>query len=235
MKKLLDLFKFKNKLSRDNKFILYYEWMKKGVVFTDLSTTYIDETVILSPQVEVGPMTVLQNHTYIGPGTKIKAFSEISNSKIGANNLIWSSTIIDSEINDNVTIGPYAFIRGNCRIKDHSSIGAHSELNDTILGEYSKCKHFSYLGHASIGINVNIGAGTVTCNYDGKKKFKTSIQDHAFVGSGTMLVAPLAVGKNAMVGAGSVVTKDIPDEALAFGVPARVNGKSKNIDYAKEE
>ena len=232
MKKLLDLLKRKNKnqLSHDKKKHLCYEWMKRGVVFVDLSTTYIDETVILSPDVEVGPMTVIQNHTYVGPGTKIKAFSEISNSKIGANNLIWSSTIIDSEINDNVTIGPYAFIRGHCRIKEHSSIGAHSELNDTLLGEYSKCKHFSYLGHASVGTNVNIGAGTVTCNYDGRKKFETSIQDRAFVGSGTMIVAPITIGKSAMVGAGSVVTKDIPDETLAFGVPAKVKGKSKNID-----
>jgi bifunctional UDP-N-acetylglucosamine pyrophosphorylase/glucosamine-1-phosphate N-acetyltransferase len=141
--------------SENNKLALYQKWMNKGVKFIDASTTYIDETVILSSEVEIGPMTVIQNHTYIGPRSKIKAFSEISNSKIGSDTLIWSSTIIDSEINDNVIIGPYAYIRGQCCIKNHSSVGAHSELNDTTFGEYSKCKHFSYLGHARVGINVN--------------------------------------------------------------------------------
>lgn len=227
MENNLELFKIENQKSYNKKMSLCYEWIKKGVVFSDISTTYIDETVVLSPNVEIGPMTILEKNTYIGTGTKIKAFSQINNTKIGANCMIWSSTIVDSEIEDNVTIGPYAFIRGHSRIKNNSSIGAHGELNDTTLGEYSKCKHFSYLGHANVGMNVNIGAGTVTCNYDGKNKFETSIQDAAFVGSGTMLVAPITVGEKSMIGAGSVVTKNIPNGKLAFGVPARVRENRK--------
>jgi bifunctional UDP-N-acetylglucosamine pyrophosphorylase/glucosamine-1-phosphate N-acetyltransferase len=206
---------------------LFHKWIEKGVVFIDLATIYIDDTVELSENVIIGPMTVIKNNTYIGSGTEIKEFSVIDNSIIGANNTIWSSTVVDSNTANNVNIGPYSFIRGNCNVKSNASIGAHSELNDTVLGEFSKCKHFSYLGHATIGNRVNIGAGTVTCNYDGKDKFKTSVQDQAFIGSGTMLIAPVAIGRYTMIGAGSIVTKNIPNETLAFGSPAVIKGKTK--------
>ncbi|WP_372997671.1 hypothetical protein [Lutispora sp.] len=221
-------FNYKNMFSimdNSDKFItrsICSYWIRRGVNFKDIETVIIDPSVKLEPGVVIGPMVILENNTQICAGTYVGAFSWIENSNIGANCHIWSSTIKDCRLGEEVNVGPYAYLRGNCNIGKKASIGAHSEMNDTIFGEGSKCKHFSYLGHAYIEPKVNIGAGTITCNYDGKEKHKTIIKKEAFIGCDTMIVAPICIGEKSKTGAGSIIIEDIPDNSLAVGVPAKV-------------
>jgi bifunctional UDP-N-acetylglucosamine pyrophosphorylase/glucosamine-1-phosphate N-acetyltransferase len=166
----------------------------------------LEGSVELGNNVEIGANTVVTNTT-IGDNTKILPFSHIESSNIGAD----------------CSIGPYARLREGSIIEDGAKIGNFVETKKTKIGKSSKANHFSYLGDAEIGKEVNIGAGTITCNYDGKNKHKTKIGDDSFVGTNTSLVAPVNIGKNAYVGAGSTITKDIPDNALGVG-----RGKQKN-------
>ena len=162
--------------------------------------------VELGNNVEIGANTILCN-TKIGDDTKILPFSHI----------------VESEIGEKCLIGPYARLREGSTIMDGAKVGNFVETKKTRLGRDSKASHFTYLGDAEIGDEVNIGAGTITCNYDGKDKHKTNIGDNSFVGTNSSLVAPVTIGKNAYVGAGSTITKDIPDNALGVG-----RGKQKN-------
>jgi len=166
----------------------------------------LEGCVELGNNVEIGANTIVTNAT-IGDNTKILPFSHIESSKIGAD----------------CSIGPYARLREGSIIEDGAKIGNFVETKKTKIGKSSKANHFSYLGDAEIGKEVNIGAGTITCNYDGKDKYKTKIGDASFVGTNSSLVAPVNIGKNAYVGAGSTITKDIPDNALGVG-----RGKQKN-------
>lgn len=201
---------------------LVRKWQEQGVVFEDASTVQIDSSVVLKPGCVIGAFTILRGKTIVDSGTKIQAFSALENTIIGKNANIMSSTIVDSIIEDEVCVGPYAYIRGKSIIKSTAQIGAYSEINDTIMGEGSKCKHVSYIGHTQVGSKANIGAGTITCTFDGVKKYKSSIGDNAFVGSGTLLVAPINIGNNSMTGAGSVLTRDVLENQLVYGVPAKV-------------
>ena len=166
----------------------------------------LEGSVELGNNVEIGANTIVTNAT-IGDNTKILPFSHIESSNIGAD----------------CSIGPYARLREGSIIEDGAKIGNFVETKKTKIGKSSKANHFSYLGDAEIGKEVNIGAGTITCNYDGKDKYKTKIGDASFVGTNSSLVAPVNIGKNAYVGAGSTITKDIPDNALGVG-----RGKQKN-------
>ena len=166
----------------------------------------LEGSVELGNNVEIGANTIVTNAT-IGDNTKILPFSHIESSNIGAD----------------CSIGPYARLREGSIIEDGAKIGNFVETKKTKIGKSSKANHFSYLGDAEIGKEVNIGAGTITCNYDGKDKHKTKIGDASFVGTNSSLVAPVSIGKNAYVGAGSTITKDIPDNALGVG-----RGKQKN-------
>ena len=166
----------------------------------------LEGSVELGNNVEIGANTIVTNAT-IGDNTKILPFSHIESSNIGAD----------------CSIGPYARLREGSIIEDGAKIGNFVETKKTKIGKSSKANHFSYLGDAEIGKEVNIGAGTITCNYDGKDKHKTKIGDASFVGTNSSLVAPVNIGKNAYVGAGSTITKDIPDNALGVG-----RGKQKN-------
>ncbi|WP_139232092.1 DapH/DapD/GlmU-related protein [Clostridium sp. DSM 8431] len=197
------------------------KWIEKGIKFVNPANVEIDDSVILEHGVTIGSFVVLRGDTHIGKNTYIGEFSALTNAKIGENVEIDKSTIMNSRIEDNVTVGPYAFIRGNAVIKNSASIGAYSEINDTQFGEKSKCKHFSYIGHTTLGTNVNIGAGTITCTYDGKRKYKSTIGDGAFVGSGSLMVAPSTIGKNSRTGAGSVITREVKENSLVYGVPAK--------------
>jgi len=166
----------------------------------------LEGSVELGNNVEIGANTILTNAT-IGDNTKILPFSHIESSNIGAD----------------CSIGPYARLREGSIVEDGAKIGNFVETKKTKIGKSSKANHFSYLGDAEIGKEVNIGAGTITCNYDGKDKHKTKIGDASFIGTNSSLVAPVNIGKNAYVGAGSTITKDIPDNALGVG-----RGKQKN-------
>jgi bifunctional UDP-N-acetylglucosamine pyrophosphorylase/glucosamine-1-phosphate N-acetyltransferase len=135
--------------------------------------------------------------------------------------------IVNSEIGNNCTVGPFAHLRGNSKMEEGSKVGNFVELKKTKLGRSSKANHLTYLGDATIGESTNIGAGTITCNFDGKKKHETHIGDNVKIGSDTMLVAPIKVGDGAVTGAGSVVTKDVEPDTLVAGVPARIKKNLK--------
>jgi bifunctional UDP-N-acetylglucosamine pyrophosphorylase/glucosamine-1-phosphate N-acetyltransferase len=154
-----------------------------------------------------------------------------ANVKIGKGTVIHSFSYIEEDVSigKNCSIGPFARIRKHSRVKDNVTVGNFVEVNRSVMGKGSKAKHLTYLGDTFIGENANIGAGTIVANYDGKVKSKTYIKDKAFIGSGSILVAPVTIGKNAMTGAGSVVTKNhnVPDNSVVLGIPAKVYKRSK--------
>ncbi len=183
--------------------------LNEGLVF-------ISEEAILEEGVIIYPFVVIEGETHIQSGSRILPFTFISNSKIGKNVVIESSNIKDSKIKDNTTVGPFAHIRNNTIIGENNRIGNFVEVKKSITGKNTKAAHLSYLGDAEIGNEVNVGAGTITCNYDGVKKNPTFIEDGAFIGSDSQLVAPVKIGKGAYVGAGSTITKDVPPYSLAI-------------------
>ena len=174
----------------------------------------LEGSIALGDNVSIGPNTILKN-VRIGSNTKIEAFSHIDGAKIG----------------DNCVIGPYARLREGSLIENSAKVGNFVETKNTTLGEGSKANHLTYLGDTEVGKGSNIGAGTITCNYDGTNKHKTNIGNDSFIGSNAALVAPVTVGSNATVAAGSVITKDIPDNALGFG---RSKQENKN-DWSKKK
>jgi len=199
------------------------ELISKGIKVIDPQTTYIDQSVKIT-----GKGTVIHPNTFLKGNTEIKEKCEIgpnsflNNAKIDENVKITFSHIEDSHIKENCTIGPYSRIRNNSEIGRNVSIGNFAEIKSSLIGDYSNIRHYSYIGDAIIGNNVNIGAGTVTCNYDGTEKHQTKIEDDVFLGAGTMLIAPILVGEGAKTGAGSVVTKDVDDFVTVVGNPAKI-------------
>jgi bifunctional UDP-N-acetylglucosamine pyrophosphorylase/glucosamine-1-phosphate N-acetyltransferase len=165
--------------------------------------------------------TTIGEHCHIGPNTIIEEC------QIGDRCRVLASVLEQAVMEDDSDIGPFGHLRKGARVCEGAHMGNFGELKNATLGPGAHMGHFSYLGDAEIGAGANIGAGTVTCNFDGVRKNKTVIEEDAFIGSDTMLVAPVRVGKGAKTGAGSVVTHDIPDGALAYGVPARVRGGSE--------
>ena len=196
--------------------------METGVRIIDPDTTYIDLEVLVGPDTVIFPNTHIRGSTTISSNCEIGPNCEITNSSIGSSCMIRSSTIESTTIHDNVSIGPYSHIREGSVLNEDVSIGNYVEIKNSTLGQGTKSGHHCYLGDSDIGSNVNIGAGTITCNYDGKQKHRTTIRDNAFIGSDTKLVAPVTIGKQSITGAGSIVTKDIPDFAKGVGSPARI-------------
>ncbi len=196
--------------------------METGVRIIDPDTTYIDLEVLVGPDTVIFPNTHIRGSTTISSNCEIGPNCEITNSSIGSSCMIRSSTIEGTTIHDNVSIGPYSHIREGSVLNEDVSIGNYVEIKNSTLGQGTKSGHHCYLGDSDIGSNVNIGAGTITCNYDGKQKHRTTIRDNAFIGSDTKLVAPVTIGKQSITGAGSIVTKDIPDFAKGVGSPARI-------------
>lgn len=195
------------------------KWLLEGV--TVMEPAYIDLTVELSADTTIYPNTFLRGSTRIGRGCQIGPGSIIVDSVIGDGCRVLTSVIEGSVLEENVDVGPYSHLRNEAYLESGVHIGNFSEVKKSRLGSGTKMGHFSYLGDAWVGRNVNIGAGTVTCNYDGEVKQETVIGDGAFIGSDSMLVAPLRVGAGASTGAGSVVTKDVPAGAKVVGAPAR--------------
>jgi bifunctional UDP-N-acetylglucosamine pyrophosphorylase/glucosamine-1-phosphate N-acetyltransferase len=196
--------------------------MVAGVTMVDPARTYIDHAVVLAPDVVVEPDVILRGTTRIGEGTRIGAGSQIIDTVIGRNCFIWASVLESSEVEDDVQIGPFSHLRPKSSIGSRAKLGNFAEVKASRLEPGVQQHHFSYIGDAELGERTNVGAGTITCNYDGVRKHKTKIGKNVFLGSDTMLVAPVELGDGARTGAGSVVTKDVPAGMLAVGVPARI-------------
>ena len=190
--------------------------MVGGVTIVSPQTTWISPRVAIEQDVTIYPNTHLMGTTYIASGAVIGPDTRITNSDIGACSVIDSSIVLDSTIRTHVNVGPRAYIRPHCNVDDGAKVGTSVEIKGTHIGKGSKVPHLSYVGDAEIGTQCNLGAGTITCNYDGYHKSQTTLGDNVFVGSDTMLVAPVKVGSGAVIGAGSVIAHDVPADALAL-------------------
>ncbi len=203
------------------------EHMLNGVTLVDPATTYIEPGVLIGPDTVIQPNTHLRGRTAIGSGCVIGPNAILDDAVLGDGCAVVASVIQGSTLGSHVDVGPFARIRGGALLDDGVHMGNFGEIKGSHLGPGVKMGHFSYLGDAEIGPHVNIGAGTITCNFDGVSKHKTVIGEGAFIGSDTMLVAPVTVGANAQTGAGAVVRRSVPDGKVAVGVPARVIGDSR--------
>jgi bifunctional UDP-N-acetylglucosamine pyrophosphorylase/glucosamine-1-phosphate N-acetyltransferase len=198
------------------------QWMLSGVTLIDPATTYIEAGVTIGADTILLPNTHLRGKTVIGQHCEIGPNSVITDSTIGDRCTVKASFFESATLEDDVDVGPFAHLRKGTYLCRHVHMGNFGEVKNSRLGPGAKMGHFSYLGDAEVGEDVNIGCGTITCNFDGVNKHKTVIGEETFIGSDTLLVAPVHVGKGAKTGAGSVVTHDVPDGALVYGVPARV-------------
>jgi bifunctional UDP-N-acetylglucosamine pyrophosphorylase/glucosamine-1-phosphate N-acetyltransferase len=195
--------------------------MLAGVTLIDPETTYIQPGVTIGRDTVIWPNTHLEAGTSIGEGCEIGPDTLVRGSTLGPRCKVVKSVVENAWLEENVDVGPFAHLRKGARLCKGVHMGNFGEVKDSTLGPGTKMGHFSYIGNAAIGADVNIGAGTITCNYDGVNKNPTEIGEGTFIGSDTMLVAPLKIGKRAKTGAGAVVTRDVPDETLVVGVPAR--------------
>jgi bifunctional UDP-N-acetylglucosamine pyrophosphorylase/glucosamine-1-phosphate N-acetyltransferase len=207
-------------------------WMLAGVTLTDPASTYIGPDVTIGPDTVIQPNTHLRGKTVIGEACAIGPNSLIEGCTIGNRCTVLASVLEYAVMEDDSDIGPFSHLRKGARVCSGAHVGNFGEMKNSTLGPNAKMGHFSYLGDAQVGEDVNIGAGTITCNFDGERKHATVIDEGAFIGSNSLLVAPLHIGAGAKTGAGSVVTHDIPPRTVAYGVPARVR---KHLDDNSEE
>jgi bifunctional UDP-N-acetylglucosamine pyrophosphorylase/glucosamine-1-phosphate N-acetyltransferase len=205
-------------------------WMKQGVTIIDPNNTYISTEASIGQDTVLYPGTVILGTTTIGDDCIIGPNTEIKDSKIGDGTNIRQSVVYNSEVGNTVTIGPFAHVRPDSTISDDVRIGNFVEVKKSVMGQGSKASHLSYIGDAEVGKDVNFSCGAVTVNYDGKNKFKTVIEDGAFIGCNANLIAPVTVGKGALVAAGSTITDDVPSQSLSIA-RARQTNKS---DYLKK-
>jgi bifunctional UDP-N-acetylglucosamine pyrophosphorylase/glucosamine-1-phosphate N-acetyltransferase len=196
-------------------------WMLAGVTIIDPKTTYIEVGVTIGQDTIIWPNTHLQGDTQIGANCEIGPNSFIQDTHIGNHCRVFASVLEQAVLEDEVNIGPFGHLRKGAHLAQGVHMGNFGEVKNSYLGPGTKMGHFSYLGDATLEADVNIGAGTITCNYDGKNKNQTEIGAGAFIGSDSMLVAPVKIGAGARTGAGAVVTKDVPSNTLAVGIPAR--------------
>jgi bifunctional UDP-N-acetylglucosamine pyrophosphorylase / glucosamine-1-phosphate N-acetyltransferase len=209
--------------------------MRDGVTIADPASTFIDDSVRIGMDSRVEPFTILRGDTLIGEGTTVGPNSVIVDSEIGDDCEIIASHVESARLGNRVHVGPFAHLRAGASLSDDVHIGNYTEIKNSTLGRSSRAGHFSYLGDATIGEDVNIGAGTVTCNYDGHTKHRTIIGDNSFIGSDTMLVAPVSIGDGAITGAGSVVNRDVGPGETVVGVPARARQRSQRRTQADGE
>ncbi len=203
--------------------------LEAGVTIVDPDNTFIDFDVKIGRDSIIHPFTIIKGETTIGKWNEIGPYAYIEKSKIGDNNKIIYSRIENSVVRNEIFIGPFTHLRSATKISDKCKIGNFVELKKSNIKRNTKISHLSYIGDSDVGENVNIGAGTITCNFDGINKYNTSIGDGAFIGSDTILVAPVKIGKGSMTGAGSVITKNVPPDSLAIERTPQVN----KIDWCK--
>lgn len=209
------------------------KWMEKGVSIVSSETTWISPDCELGHDVEVLPNTTIARGSVVKSGSVLGPNTRIYNMHIGHDCLIEESIARDSRMGDRCTIGPYSYIRPEVELADDVRVGPSVEVKKSRIGKGSKVPHLSYIGDATLGEKVNVGAGTITCNYDGEKKSHTKIEDGAFIGSSTMLVAPLTVGENSVTAAGSTIGEDVPADSLALA-RARQTNKDGWVKKKKE-
>ncbi|MBM3956776.1 MAG: bifunctional UDP-N-acetylglucosamine diphosphorylase/glucosamine-1-phosphate N-acetyltransferase GlmU [Gemmatimonadetes bacterium] len=196
-------------------------WMLAGVTLRDAASIYIDAGARLGPDTVVHPGTHLLGATTIGERCEIGPNTILTDCAVGDGSRVVASHAEAAAIGSDVSVGPFTRLRPGTVIEDGAHVGTHAEVKNSRVGAGTHIGHFCYLGDATLGKDVNIGAGTVTCNYDGITKHRTTIGDGAFIGSGSMLIAPVTIGERAITGAGAVVTRDVPPDTTVVGVPAR--------------
>lgn len=197
--------------------------MIDGVTIEDPDNTYIGMDVEIAPDTVILPGTILEGQTKIGSDCIIGPNTRIISSIIKDAVIIQQSTLINAEVDNFTTVGPYAYLRPNSKIGEHVRIGDFVEVKNSTIDDGTKVSHLTYIGDSDVGKNINFGCGTVTVNYDGKNKFRNTIKDNAFIGCNTNLIAPVTVEENAYIAAGSTITKDIPENALAIARSKQVN------------
>lgn len=202
--------------------------MLAGVTMVDPESVWIGAEVEIEPDVEILPHTMLAGKTHIGTGSVIGPNTRLTDTVVGCNCVLDETIAQESQIDENCTCGPRAYLRPGTHLMHGAKAGTHVEIKKSTVGPGSKVPHLSYIGDTTIGEDVNIGAGTITCNYDGEKKWPTTIGDNTFIGSDSMLVAPVNIGANAVVGAGSVITDDVPDGSLALGRARQIVKEHRN-------
>jgi bifunctional UDP-N-acetylglucosamine pyrophosphorylase/glucosamine-1-phosphate N-acetyltransferase len=199
-----------------------------GVTFIDPSHSYVSPDVQIGRDSIIHPNVTIEGKSIIGEGCVIRSGVRITNSRLGDEVVVKDhSVIVDSQVEANCSIGPFAHLRMNALLEEKAAVGNFVEVKKSRLKRGTKAMHLTYLGDATIGERTNIGAGTVTCNFDGTHKHETVIEEDVKIGSDTMLVAPVRVGARSKTGAGSVVIRDVPPDSLVAGVPAEVKKKLK--------
>ncbi|MBQ3322960.1 MAG: UDP-N-acetylglucosamine diphosphorylase [Firmicutes bacterium] len=189
-------------------------YIENGVKFVDLKMAYIDEGVKIGRGTVIYPCVVLEGDVTIGEDCVIGQNSKIVDSKIGDRTNIQSSVILESTVGRDTKVGPFAYLRPNSKIGDECKVGDFVEVKNSSMGDGAKASHLTYIGDSDVGCNVNLGCGVVFVNYDGSKKYRSVVEDGAFVGCNSNLVSPVHVGKGAYIAAGSTITEDVPDGAL---------------------
>jgi bifunctional UDP-N-acetylglucosamine pyrophosphorylase/glucosamine-1-phosphate N-acetyltransferase len=197
------------------------EHMRAGVTIVDPATTYLEPDLVIGADTILHPGTTIGGETLIGTGCRIGPHTRVANARIGDRVCITESIVLDSTLGENCNVGPFAHIRGGAVLARNVTIGDYVEIKNATLAEGVKAMHLTYLGDSAIGERSNIGAGTITCNYDGVRKNRTEIGRDVFIGTNTLLVAPVRVGDGALTGAGTVVIRDVPEGDKVVGNPAR--------------
>lgn len=198
-------------------------WMDQGVTILDPETTYIADTVTIGMDTVIYPQTLLEGKTTIGEDCKIGPCTRLTDMTVGNDTTMQFTTAMESTVGSHTKVGPYAYIRPNCQIGDHIKVGDFVEVKNSVIGNGTKISHLTYVGDSDVGQNINFGCGTVTVNYDGKKKFRTTIEDNVFIGCNANLVAPVTLKEGSYVAAGSTITKDVPPKALAVARERQIN------------
>ncbi len=208
----------------------------QGVTLMDPQATYVDETVQIGPDTVIYPGVILEGATTVGAGCVLYPHCRIKDSHLGDRvTVLDGSIILESEVAEDCVIGPYAHLRPQSCLKPKAKVGNFCEVKKALVGAGSRVPHLAYIGDTTVGEKVNIGAGTITCNYDGFAKHQTVIEDEVFVGSNTNLVAPVTVGRGAIIAAGSTISQEVPPDAVAFGRAPQVNKEGRATSTRRKQ